>query len=143
MDEDQVRRQYIFAFAGPLMGWFAVCVALGKLELLLLGSLFGLPFIYLFGMPVTVLIYCLDRELINRSVPLALRSLACLLFGGLLSFALFHFVPLPVRIDGIGDRLATLPGAFAGFVCSWWGGRQKLQPRSGPSAPPEVLEPRR
>lgn len=134
MDAGQVRRQYIFALAGPLIGWFGFCVAQGQMELFVLGLLFGFPFIYVFGMPVTVLTYCLDRELINRSVSRGLRSLACLLFGGLLSFALFHFARLPVPIDGLGGHLAALPGAFAGLICfllGWKGEEAAARERHG------------
>lgn len=123
IDAGQVRRQYIFALAGPLIGWAVLCVVLGLPGLLVFGTLFGLPFIYLFGLPPAVLIYCVDREMIDRSLPLWSRSIACLLSGGLLSIGLLYFVPLPLGLHSPGILLGSLPGAIAGVACVAWGGR--------------------
>ncbi|MGJ4998755.1 hypothetical protein [Bradyrhizobium sp. HKCCYLR20261] len=121
IDAGQVHRQYIFALAGPVIGWIVLCAVLGKPALLIIGTLVGWPFIYLFGLPLGVLVYCIDRELIDRSMPLWLRSLGCLLSGGILSFVLIEFVPLPLSLDHPGALLASLPGAIAGVVCAAWG----------------------
>jgi hypothetical protein len=123
MDAGQVRRQYIFALAAPLIGWVAFCAVLGQPGLLVLGTVVGLPFIYLFGLPLAVLVYCVDREMIKRSLPLWSRSVACLFLGGLLSISLFYFVPLPMGLRSPGILLGSLPGAVAGFVCTCWGGK--------------------
>lgn len=123
MDAAQVRRQYIFALAGPLIGWVVLCVVLRMPGLLVIGTLVGWPFIYLFGLPLAVLIYCVDREMINRSLPLWSRSIACLLLGGALSIALFNFVPLPLGLNNPGTLLGSLPGAIAGVACVAWGGK--------------------
>lgn len=123
MDAAQVRRQYIFALAAPLIGWVVLCAVLGQPGLLFLGTIVGLPFIYLFGLPLAVLVYCLDREMINRSLPLWSRSVACLFLGGLLSVSLLYFVPLPFGFRSPPFFLGSLPGAVAAFVCVCWGGK--------------------
>jgi hypothetical protein len=123
METAQVRRQYIFALAGPLIGWIIFCAALARPELMVLGTIVGLPFVYLFGLPVMVVIYCLDRGMINRSLPLWSRSVASLLLGAVLSIVLFRLVPLPMGLHEPGLLLGSLPGAVAGFVCTSWGGR--------------------
>ncbi|MBR0843142.1 hypothetical protein JQ607_23325 [Bradyrhizobium liaoningense] len=123
MSAEQVGRQYIFALAGPLIGWVVFCVVLGLPGLLVFGTLVGLPFIYLFGLPPAVLIYCVDREMIDRSLPLWSRSIACLLLGGLLSIGLFYLVPLPLGLHSPGTLLGSLPGAVSAFVCVCWGGK--------------------
>jgi hypothetical protein len=123
IDAGQVRRQYIFALAGPLIGWVVLCFVLGKPGLLVIGTLVGWPFIYLFGLPLAVLIYCVDREMIDGSLPLWSRSIASLLLGGVLSIALFYFVPLPLGLTNPGIALGSLPGAIAGVACVAWGGK--------------------
>jgi hypothetical protein len=123
METAEVGRQYICALAGPLVGWITLCAVLARPELLMLGTIVGLPFIYLFGLPVVVPIYCLDRGMINRSLPLWFRSVTSLVLGAVLSIILFRFVRLPMDLHGPGLLLGSLPGAVAGFMCTCWGGR--------------------
>ena len=52
METTQVRRQYIFVLAGPLIGWVIFCAVLARPELVILGTIVGLPFVYLFGLPL-------------------------------------------------------------------------------------------
>ncbi|MDA9415533.1 hypothetical protein XI04_20515 [Bradyrhizobium sp. CCBAU 11430] len=123
MDATQVRRQYIFVLVAPLIGWIVLCAVLGQPGLLFLGTIVGMPFIYLFGLPLAVFVYCLDREMINRSLPLWSSSVACLFFGGLLSVSLVYFVPLPFGFRSPPVFVGSLPGAVSAFVCVCWGGK--------------------
>jgi len=88
------------------------------------------PFIYAVGAIPVVTTGWLDDALIGRGWPRVLRMVACRAFGGLLSLGLFHVAPFPLpdfRSEGVHN---TLPGALAGFVCSYWAGREKRPPKS-------------
>jgi hypothetical protein len=103
MDAGQVRAQYIFAPAVPLVGWIVFfCAVVGGAGLSVIGTVVGLSFIYLLGLPVAVLIYCVDRQMIMRSLPLWSSSLVCLVVGGMLSLVLLRFFPLRMGLDRPG-----------------------------------------
>lgn len=127
MEAAQVRRQYIFAFAGPWIGFVVFCVMEREGGLLIVGPFFGWPFVYLFGLPIAVVTYRADQALIKRLVPFHARTLGCLFVGGLLSTVAFQLWPLPFGLHDPGLFLGSLPGAAAGFLCSCWGGRSEHQ----------------
>jgi hypothetical protein len=60
MDAGQVRAQHIFALAVPPVGWIVFLRRGGSAGLSVISTVEGLPFIYLFGIPVAVLIHCVD-----------------------------------------------------------------------------------
>src|SRR3954447_24229881 len=78
------------------------CAVVGGAGLSVIGTVVGLSFIYLLGLPVAVLIYCVDRQMIMRSLPLWSSSLVCLVVGGMLSLVLLRFFPLRMGLDRPG-----------------------------------------
>jgi hypothetical protein len=122
--ERGMKRFLIFLLLGPLLGFLVFLVrdvAAGKVFGGLMGIIFGMPFVYLFALPI-VLVMWFEDWLLSDKIGLGIKVATSACVGYLGSIALLLFttalhIPLP-QILSFG-----LVGAIPAATCSWLAGR--------------------
>jgi hypothetical protein len=119
-----MKRFLIFLLLGPLLGFLVFLVrdvAAGKVFGGFMGIIFGIPFVYLFALPI-VLVMWLEDWFLSDKVGLGMKVATSACVGYLGSIVLLMIttalqIPLP-QILSFG-----LVGAIPAATCSWLAGR--------------------
>ncbi len=122
---EPMKRFLIFLLLGPLLGFAVFLVrdlAAGKIFGGAMGSLVGLPFAYLFGLPIVLIMWAEDQFLSGRLGPIwKMITSACVGYASSIAMLLMTsalHIALP-QILTFG-----LAGAIPAAVCSWLSGDQ-------------------
>jgi hypothetical protein len=131
-----MKRFLIFLLLGPLLGFLVFLlrnVSAGKIVGGFIGFVFGLPFAYLFGLPIVLVMWVEDWFLSDKiGLGMKVATSACVGYLAsiamlLLTSALHLQLPQILSFGIVGSILAA--------VCSWLARRTKIEGPRASSSP--------
>jgi hypothetical protein len=119
-----MKRFVIFLLLGPLLGYLVFLVrgaAAGDILGGFIGAIFGLPFAYLFGLPIVIIMWVEDWLLSDKiTLGTKIATSACVGYIG----SIVMLLALSARHIQIAHILSFgLVGAIPAATCSWLSGR--------------------